>query len=303
VGAVGNPLGIHFNVWTPGWSEDEARIAVAQTKEAGYDFLEISIFDAATFDASMTRRVLDDAGLRATCGTALNFDNDVSSADDGIAERGVEYLLHCLELAAEVGSEWLVGLTYSAWGKYGAPPSAAGRANCAAALARVCRRAAELGIDVGLEVLNRYETNLLNTAAQARQLIADVDEPNLWIQLDSFHANIEETGQSDAVEQCDGRLGYLHVGESHRGALGSGTVDLPGLFRGVTAAGFAGPIAFEAFSLNAVGREHGSVLGVWRDLWEDSAAMAKHARVYIEEQLAAAQAVTFTSARATEPVN
>lgn len=290
-----SPVGVHFNVWTPAWDETGSRRAIEATKEAGFDFVEITIFDLATFDAKATARMLKDVGLAATCSTALVSETDISSGDEDAARRGEQHLLECLERATTVGSKWLVGATYGAWGKHQQGVTPEGRASSVEILRRVADRAANLGITIGLEVLNRYETNALNTTQQARELIDEIGSPNIQIQLDTYHANIEEKGQAEAVYACGDRLGYLHIGENHRGMLGTGTIDFRALFRAALDVGFTGPVAFEAFSLNAVGTQHGAVLSVWRDLWDDSLSMAEHARRFIEEQLAAARAVRDSS--------
>jgi D-psicose/D-tagatose/L-ribulose 3-epimerase len=63
----------------------------------------------------------------------------------------------------------------------------------------------------------RYETNLLNTAAQAMDFIhSDVHHPNVFVHLDSYHMHTEESGIEAAVRTCGDRLGYVHIGESHR---------------------------------------------------------------------------------------
>jgi len=65
-----NQLGVHALVWRGGWSESEAALAIAETKRAGYDLIEIPLLDPASVDAAMTRRLLDKHGLTATCSLA-----------------------------------------------------------------------------------------------------------------------------------------------------------------------------------------------------------------------------------------
>jgi D-psicose/D-tagatose/L-ribulose 3-epimerase len=89
--------------------------------------------------------------------------------------------------------------------------------------------------------------------------------------------------------ECGDRLGYVHIGESHRGYLGSGTVDFPRLFRALARADYEGPIAFESFSSVVVSHEFCSALAVWRNLWEDGSDLAQHARQFMQEQLEAAR--------------
>jgi D-psicose/D-tagatose/L-ribulose 3-epimerase len=289
---MSNPIGVHFQVYTDAWTAETRKPTLERVRAAGFDFIEITTLDPAKVDVEGTRADLDSLGLDASLSTALSFESDISSDDADAVARGEHHLEAAVDAAAALGTTWLVGLTYGAWGNYPAPPTSRGRANCAEVLGRICERAADAGVSIGLEVINRYENNFLNTTAQALELVEQVGAPNLAIQLDSFHAQIEEVGQAEAVTNCRGRLGYLHVGENHRGMLGSGRVDVTGLFRRVVESGFEGPIAYEAFSRNVVGDEAATALCVWRDLWRDSDDLGRHARRFIAEHLRVARAAT-----------
>ena len=95
----------------------------------------------------------------------------------------------------------------------------------------------------------------------------DVDEPNVKIHLDTYHMNIEERSLEAAVVLCGDRLGYVHVGESDRGALGMGNVDFDSLFRGLRRVDYDGPITFESFSGDVVSPDLSDVLCIWRNPW------------------------------------
>jgi D-psicose/D-tagatose/L-ribulose 3-epimerase len=82
---------------------------------------------------------------------------------------------------------------------------------------------------------------------------------------------------------------YVHIGESHRGYLGTGSVDFDGLFLALARRNFAGPIVFESFSSAVVSKDLSNTLCVWRNLWEDGADLAQHARQYIDTQLRSCQ--------------
>ena len=282
-----NQLGVHALVWTGGWSEADARDACARTKAAGYDLLEIPLLDPSSVDAEMTRQVLDEYGLRAATSLGLSFDADVSSEDDAIVAAGEALLNDALAAAAGMGAKYMCGILYSSLGKYSTGPTAKGRANAVAAIKRLAVHAGALDVTLGLEVVNRYETNLINTAEQAMAFVTDVDEPNVLIHLDSYHMNIEEKSLRDAVHVCGDRLGYVHVGESDRGALGTGTVDFEGLFRGLAEAGYNGPITFESFSAEVVSPSLSDVLCIWRNPWsyEQRDELAVGARTYVLEMM------------------
>ncbi len=285
-----NPLGIHAQVWTGDWSEASCRMAVAKSAAAGYDVLEMPALDPERIDAAMTRAVLEEAGLDVVVSLGLSFDADISSDDPEVAARGEQRLQSALRLTREVGGSYLGGVLYSALGKYGAPLTARGREHCVAALRRLAEEAAAADVTLGLETVNRYETHVVNTARETVTLIDDIGADNVMVHLDTYHMNIEEGDLDRPVRECGDRLGYVHVGESHRGYLGSGTVDFPVFFRALTAVGYTGIIAFESFSSAVVAPTLSNSLGVWRNLWDDGEDLAAHARGFIVDQLRAARA-------------
>jgi D-psicose/D-tagatose/L-ribulose 3-epimerase len=284
-----NKLGIHALVWTGGWSEPEARHAIAESAAAGFDLIEIPVLDPASVDTHMTRRLLDEYGLEAACSLGLRFDADISSADPEVVRRGRELLDGALNVARDVGAAYLGGVLYSALGKYPGPPTPEGRRHCVESLARLADKAAVDGITLGLEIVNRYESNVVNTTRQALALIDEVGADNLVVHLDTYHMNIEEPDFASPVEQAGPRLGYVHVGESHRGYLGTGTVDFPGFFAALARADYHGVITFESFSSAVVSPTLSNDLAVWRNLWDDGAALARHAREFVAAGMRAAK--------------
>jgi D-psicose/D-tagatose/L-ribulose 3-epimerase len=283
-----NPLGIHALVWAQGWSEDECRRAVTLTKETGYDLIEIPLLDPSEVDAAMTRGVLEDAGLAASCSLGLGFDTDVSSADPAVSARGENLLAAAIDVTSAIGASFLGGVVHSAMGKYSAPPTRAGRRNCVEALKRLAGRAEDAGVVLGVEAVNRYESNLVNTAEQALELVDEIGAGNVVLHLDAYHMNIEEANLGDPVRLCGSRLGYVHIGESHRGYLGTGTVAFGELFTALAEIGYKGPLTFESFSTAVISERFASALAVWHDAWHDGSDLAAHARGFILDQLRAA---------------
>lgn len=284
-----NPLGVHALVWAAGWSSEESAYAVAATAAAGYDLIEIPLLDPADVDPAATADLLSEHGLAAACSLGLGWDTDISSEDSTRVAAGDRLLGQALEVAIGVRSRYLTGVIYSAMGKYTQPASARGRANSVAVLRGLAQRAGESGVQIGLEAVNRYETNLVNTVADALRLIDQIGEDNVVVHLDAYHANIEEGDLTRPVVQAGERLGYVHVGESHRGYLGSGTIDFAAFFRALVSAGYSGPITFESFSSAVVSPAFAAALGVWRNLWDDSSDLAAHAHTFVVNQLAAAR--------------
>lgn len=283
--SVRNPLGIHAAVFVGGWSPEERRSAAARAARAGYEVLEIPALDPAAIDIADTRAVLDEHGLAGVCSLGLDFDADISSPDPQVAGRGEARLLAALDVAAGLGGGFMGGVIYSALGKYGRPMDPRGRDSMVAILRRLAARASDLGVTLGLEAVNRYESNVINTCAQAVQVIKDVGAGNIVVHLDVYHANIEENSIAQAVADCGEHLGYVHVGESHRGYLGTGSADLDGLFQALRQVGYGGTVTFESFSRAVVSADLSDRLGVWRDLWEDADDLAAHAHAYMSARL------------------
>ncbi len=284
-----NKLGVHALVWEKGWSHDECARAVANTAKVGFDLIEIPALDPASIDAAFTRKQLEQAGIGATCSLGLDADTDISSDDREKEKRGQARLQAAVAVARDIGATHVCGILESAFQKYAVPATAEGVRRSVEVLQRVAEAAARSGITLGLEVVNRYESNVLNTASQAVEMCRRIGAPNVKVHLDVYHMNIEESDIGQAILETGGRLGYFHTGDSHRGYMGSGSIDLAGVFRAVVKSGYAGPITFESFSSRIVGQPLEGILGIWRNLWEDSHDLATHALMYTKAQLKAAQ--------------
>lgn len=276
-----NPLGLHALVWAGDWTPESARRAIENSKRIGFDLIEIPILEPEHFDVAMTRQLLQDNDLQAACSLGLSADTDVSSEDPAVVARGRDRLAAAIDVASGIGAGNLCGVLYSQLGKYPAPITAASRAHVVQSVAWLSERTT---LPTSLEVVNRYETNVVNTVADMLVLL-DEAGADIGVHLDTYHANIEENGMAEPVEVAGERLGYVHVGESHRGYLGTGTIDWPQFFGALKASGYTGPVTFESFSSAVVHPELSNMLSVWRNLWDDGQDLAEHAYGFMAEHL------------------
>ena len=284
-----NKLGVHAFVWEKGWSHAECERAIANTAAVGFDLIEISALDPDLVDAAHTAKRLADAGIGATFSFGLGDAEDISSNDRDKEKRGEERLNRFVSLIRDIGATHMCGILESAFQKYAQPTTAEGVKRSAEILRRVAETAAKSDITLGLEVVNRYESNVLNTASQAVEMCRRIGAPNVKVHLDVYHMNIEESDMGQAIVETGSHLGYFHTGDSHRGYLGSGSIDLAQAFRALVKADYQGPITFESFSSRVVGQPLEGILGIWRNLWEDGRDLAEHALMYTKAQLKAAQ--------------
>jgi D-psicose/D-tagatose/L-ribulose 3-epimerase len=283
-----NPLGVHALVWTGGTTPDEVELAIENTRRAGYDLLEFSLHDSLNLNVPATRQLLVAAGLQVACSRGLAPDADVSSEDPAVVARGAALLSESLQITAGLGGKMFAGALYSAFGKASAPLSAIGRANVVDVLKDLAAQAAEVDVTLTLEICNRYETNVINTAHDALRLADDIGADNVKIHLDTYHMNIEEDDLVRPVYEVGDRLGYVHIGENHRGYLGSGHIDFGGFFHALADIDYTGPITFESFSSAVVAPGLSNDLAIWRNLWSDGEDLARHALSFMRNQLDAA---------------
>lgn len=275
--------GGHALVWSGDWTPEGARKAISGASRAGYDYIEIALLDPWKVDVVLTKDLLQEFNLRAHASLGLSPSTDVTSTNASIVAKGDELLRKATDVLFNIGGKELCGVIYCALGKYPGPASKENQANSVAAMQRLADYAADKGININLEVVNRYETNIMNTGIEGLAFLDEVNRPNAYLHLDTYHMNIEEDGMEKSVLAAKDRLGYVHIGESHRGYLGTGNVDFDKFFAALKKINYSGPITFESFSSEVVDPNLSNTLCVWRNLWKDSDDLAKKALMYMKE--------------------
>lgn len=280
-----NPLGVHALVFVSGWSREEATHAIDRAATCEYRYLEIPLIDPKAIDVNQTRRVLERAGIKPMTSLCLGIDTDISSDDPAVVSRGEQRLNDALAVARDLGSTMLSGALYSARSKYQKAPTETGHWNCVQALSRLADKAKASAMTIGIEPVNRYESNVINTGDDALQLIETVGAGNMVVHLDSYHMNIEEGDPSLLIDRLGDRLGYVHVNESHRGYLGTGSIDFDKLFQALADHGYEGVITFEAYSAGIGDPGLNAERAAWRPLWKDPDDLARQARTFMTRSM------------------
>jgi len=257
-------LGIHAMAWTSHWSDDSLPL-IDRVAELGLDFIEIPLMGIDDVHPGPIRVRLDGAGIDVVTSTVLSESTDITSPDPAVRAAGLAYLRRCVEVTAELGAPQFSGVIYGMHGKR--PRERPGQQEwewSAECLARLAEYAAEAGITLGLEPVNRYESPLINTCEQALRLVAMIGAANIKIHLDTYHMNIEEKSWGDPVALAGERLCHFHLCENDRGIPGSGMVDWEELFGALGKLHYEGYAGLESF----VDVSGDMVAGtcVWRDL-------------------------------------
>jgi len=258
---------------------------VHKVKEMGFDIIEIAVEKKELIDWARLKELIKETGLQVTISGAFGPDRDISHEDPAIRENGVQYIVDCIKIARDMGSPIFGGPVYSAVGKtrfISEGQKKKERAWCVENLNKIGKIAGDNGIIVGLEPLNRFETDMVNTADQAISLVKEVSSPNIKIQLDTFHNNIEEKNIPDTIRKV-GRELLCHIqgNESDRGTPGTGNVDWAGIRGALTEIGYDGAIVIETFG--EVSEEIARAASIWRPLANSSDELAREGLQFYKE--------------------
>lgn len=259
-------FGVHTSMWTMSWDRAGAERAVAAAAQHKMDFIEIALLNPGGVDVPHTRALLEKHGLRAVCSLGLPEQARASLRPDA----AIDFLRVALDKTAEMGAEALSGVIYGVIGeRTGLPPTPGEVDNVVRVMETSARYAKSLGLQLGIEPVNRYESHLLNTGWQAVEMIRRIGADNIFVHLDTYHMNIEEKGIANGILDARDHLKYIHLSESDRGTPGAGNCDWDAVYATLAAIGFKGGLAMESFINMPPELAHG--LSVWRPVAENEA--------------------------------
>jgi D-psicose/D-tagatose/L-ribulose 3-epimerase len=255
--------------WCSSWSGvGEYAYYANKIKKLGFDILEIAVGDLLKMsDAEIDdlKALSKDLELKINSNIGPPKKYDVASSDPDIRAAGVEFLTSLMKKMDKIDSRDLIGVMYTYWpNDYSDLNKPAIWARGVESIKTLGKVAQDLGIILGLEVVNRFETLILNTAQEAVRFCMEVDNPNVKILLDTFHMNIEEDNFGDAICTAGDLLMGMHVGEGNRKVPGQGHLPWAEIGNSLRDIGFDGDIIMEPFVLQ--GGEVGEAIKVFRDL-------------------------------------
>jgi len=275
---MANAIGIHLSFWQSSW-DDELLPLILKAKTAGFDIAEFPLLDPKNLDYHALKEELDRLDMGASCSTGLGPETDITHPDPRVRGEGLDFLFACLEGAQILGSPILAGVTYAPWAVFPDDDLTKRREHCVESLIRATRKAEELDIVICMEVLNRFEGYLINTVEQAADIIREVGSPNLKIQLDTFHLNIEADNIGESIRQAGDNLGHFHCVANNRKPPGAGHIPWDEVKQALNDIEYKGFLVAETF-VNPEG-EVGRGLFIWRKLAEDLDLTASQAAEFI----------------------
>ena len=260
-------FGVSTFVWVSPFSTADFNL-LPKVADMGYDIIEVAVEDKALIDWQRLKKRVRDTGLNVTISGAFGPNRDISSDDAAIRKNGLDYIVDCLRIAGDMNSPIFTGPVYSAVGKtriVSAERKQQERDWCLDNLREAGNIAQQCGVTIGLEPLNRFETDMVNTVEQALLLVQEAGHPSLKISLDTFHNNIEEKNIAASIRAI-GRdlLCHMQGNESDRGTPGTGNVDWPGIKAALTDISYDGAVVIETFG--APSEEMAKAASIWRPL-------------------------------------
>lgn len=255
----------------------------------GFQSVEIPVEDPAHIDPARVKRELDRHGL--VCGSVcacMGPDRDLRGTPKA-QQTGLTYLTRLVDQAAVLGAKSVVGPVYSAVGRADAVPAAEYKKQWATVvkhLKTLCKYAEKRGVQICLEPLNRFETDFINTCDQALKMIKAVGSPALRLHLDTFHMNIEEKCQGDAIRKAGKLLGHFHACGSDRGTPGNDHINWDCITKALRQIGYNGDVVIESFTTDV--KVIAKAAAIWRRIEPTRDEIAVKGLKFLRRQLGAA---------------
>lgn len=243
-------FGTLYAYWTHDWVADYFQIA-DKCKKAGFDVMEIGashLLDMSDTEIEKLRDYCKELGLEISCNLGPPKSKDISSKDPAVREAGVKFLIDILKKMDILGSKVLIGAYFNSWPHdFIDVDKEAMWERSVNEMKKVAAVADELGIDLCLEVLNRFETPLINDCDEGIKYCNDVGHKSCKLLLDTFHMNIEEDDLPAAFRKAGKLLGHVHVGESNRKVPGMGHLPWAEMGEALREIGYDGYVVMEPF--------------------------------------------------------
>ena len=263
-----NRIGMHYGYWTQYWGSEPLQF-VQRAKKCGFDILEVNapkVTLMSNAERDVLRGAVADAGLGLTYSIGMTADMDLASEDAGTRQKGIAFLQKVARAMKYMGGTILAGINYSSWPRKLLPGEDKQilTDRVIEGVREAIKAAEDNDVIFCVEVVNRFEQFIMNTAAEGIAFAERVGSPNCKILLDTFHMNIEEDSLRGSIVEAGNWLGHFHLGETNRRPPGRGRIPWPEIFGALREINYQGAVVMEPFLLS--GGEVGRDISVYRDL-------------------------------------
>ncbi len=279
-------IGMNMFLWTTHVAREHETL-LRDIKAAGFDGVEIPVFDGDAQHYRDLARMLADIGLGCTAVTAMGDPsmNLIGSASE--RAKGLDHMRSVLDRTDALGAKLICGPLHSTLGHFtGVGPTPEEFERSVEVQREIGAHAAGLDITIALEALNRFECYLLNTMDGLAAHIREIDHPNIRAMYDTFHANIEETDPIGALTRNIDVVAHIHISENDRGVPGRGNIPWAETYAAIKDSGYDGWLTIESFGRGLP--DLAAATKVWRDFAESPEAVYREGYRHIADSMRAA---------------
>jgi D-psicose/D-tagatose/L-ribulose 3-epimerase len=251
-------------LWTSPFATETISL-FPKIKSMGYDAVPVEYPEL--INAEEVAEALKENDLEVIVCGAFGPGRDFTNEDSSIRRASHTYIDECFKLCQAWGAKFFAGPMYSAVGKARMVSAEQRKLEWELAvtnLREVCVRAQNAGLKIAIEPLNRFESDLVNTAEDVKRMVSDINHPAAKILLDGFHMAIEERNLETAVLTAGTDLIHVQVSENYRGTPGTGQTPWDSLKRGLVKINYQGAVSIESFTPEV--KQLAGAVCIWRNL-------------------------------------
>lgn len=260
--------GIYYAYWEQDWSADYLPY-IEKVAALGFDCLEIACTPLPGYSEEQLKEIKCCAkanGIFLTAGHGPSAAQNLADPDEAVVKNAKAFYTDLLKRLEILDIHTIGGGIYSYW-----PVDYTKEIDKRSDWDRSVKNVREVGkvaqdcgVDYCLEVLNRFEGYLLNTAREGVAFVEQVDCPAVKLHLDTFHMNIEEDSMGGAIRTADKHLGHFHTGECNRRVPGKGRMPWHEIGTALKDIAYQGAVVMEPFV--KTGGQVGKDIKIWREV-------------------------------------
>lgn len=275
--------GMNLLLWTANVDESHFGL-LSDLKGIGFDGVELPMFELEPDHFKKVGAELSKTGLASTAVTVCTPEENPSSEEAAVRQKGVERLKKAIDCCHAAGATSLCGPIHSALGHFVGRGRTEEEWNWAKeSLAEAADYAKQADVMLVFEYLNRFECYFANCAEDAARFTREVGHSNLKMMYDTFHANIEEKSITKAFEACKDQLVHIHISENDRSTPGEGDIKWQETFEAIKSSGYDGWLTIEAFGLALP--ELAAATMIWRRMFPDELYLARNGYNFMKSQM------------------
>jgi D-psicose/D-tagatose/L-ribulose 3-epimerase len=282
-----NPIGVISMFYARPFTKEHFG-TLSRIKKAGADVIELLVPELGELDLKEARQAISGAGLTCVLAARVNLTRDLASPDEDARKAGIAYLESCVKSAHELDAKIIGGPLYGGPMVFaGRPPTPVSADERRIKLDRIIsglkqagKLAADHGVVFGVEPLNRFETDICNTANHAIEIVDRVGQSSVGVMLDTFHMNMEDFDLAEAIRKTGHRLVHFQANENNRSFVGSGHINWGAIAKALVDINYQGPIVLEPFRRSD--EKAGVTLAQWRAPFENEDDALAHSIHYLK---------------------